>query len=54
MTLTINLPPDVLDRLTKTAEAEGTDAAAVAGRTLAREFGPPAKPAEQPKPAEDD
>ena len=52
MTLTINLPPDVLERLTERAAAEGSDAAAVAGRTLAREFGPPEPPKAQP--AEDD
>ena len=43
MTLTINLPPDVLDRVAEKAKAEGLDAAAVVEQTVAREFAPAEK-----------
>ena len=54
MTLTLELPPDVMKGLADKAEVEGKDAAEVAGQALAREFGP-AEPTPAPTaPAADD
>ena len=42
MTLTLNLPPDILDRLAEKAKAQGVDVTDIAERALAREAGPAA------------
>ena len=44
MTLTLDLAPDVLDRLAQKARAEGIDLTDIAERAVVREAGPAAAP----------